>query len=344
MADPRFYDRLGPLTLTEIAALSGAAISDSGTGDAEVDRVTPLGEPVAGALSYAEKAKLLRTAPDGALAGVVLICPEAATEDARRLGAVVLTHPEPRAAFARVLPALFQARDFAADTYIDPTARIGEGTRLAAGVVVGAGAEIGRNCVIGPHSVVGPGCRVGDNTRLAARVSLLCCDIGADCNILAGAVIGEDGFGIAVSDGNTVGILHLGSVVIGDHVTIGANCAIDRGLFSATRIGNASKIDNLCHIAHNAVIGENVIMAGYSGLAGSAVLQDNAMLGGRVGIYDHVTIGKGARVGGNSAAARDVPAGEIWVGNPAQPMRQHLRELAELRRLARPKDKTSRKG
>lgn len=344
MADPRFYDRLGPLTLTEIAALSGAAISDSGTGEFEVDQVTPLGDPVSGALSYAENARLLRTAPDGALSGVTLVCPESAAEEASRLGAVTLIHPEPRAAFARVLPALFRTRDFDADTCIDPGATIGSGTRLAAGVVIGAGAEIGTNCVIGPHSVVGPGCRIGDNTRLAAHVSLLCCDIGADCNILAGAVIGEDGFGIAVSEGNTVGILHLGSVLIDDHVTIGANCAIDRGLFGATRIGAGTKIDNLCHIAHNAVIGRNVVMAGYSGLAGSAVLKDNAMLGGRVGVYDHVTIGAGARIGANSAAPRDVPDGEFWVGNPAQPMRQHLRELAELRRLARPKDKTSRKG
>ena len=344
MADPRFYDRLGPLTLKDIAALSGAAISDSGTADQPVDRVTPLGEPVAGALSYAESGKLLRSAPDGALSGVAVICPPDAASEATRLGAAVLTHTAPRAAFASVLPALFQTRSFATDSFIDPSAKIGAGTRLGAGVVIGEGAEIGTDCVIGPHCVIGPGCRIGDRSRLSPHVSLQCSDIGADCNILAGAVIGEDGFGIAVSNGNTVGILHLGSVLIGDHVTIGANCTIDRGLFGATRIGASSKIDNLCHIAHNADIGENVIMAGYSGLAGSAVIADNAMLGGRVGVYDHVTIGEGARVGANSAASRDVPAGEFWVGNPAQPMRQHMRELAELRRLARPKNKTPKKG
>ncbi|BDW99657.1 UDP-3-O-(3-hydroxymyristoyl)glucosamine N-acyltransferase [Maricaulis maris] len=344
MADPRFYNRLGPLTLQEIAALSGAAISDSATAARTIDRVASLGDLQPGALCYADSGKLFKDAPDGALDGVAILCPAEVAEQARALGGTVLTHAAPRYAFSRILPSLFAVRGFDPGCFIHPDARIDPSARLAAGVVVGAGAELGAGCDIGPHSVIGPGCRIGAGTRLAARVSLLCTDIGENCNILAGAVIGEDGFGVAMSAGRNSDILHLGSVVIGHNVTIGANTAIDRGLFGETRIGNGTKIDNLCHIAHNCRLGSNVIMAGYSGLAGSAVLEDNAVLAGRVGIYDHVRIGKGAQVGANSAAARDVPDGETWAGNPAQPLRQHMRELATVRRLARPDGKTSRKG
>ncbi len=344
MADPRFFDRLGPLSLQEIAALSGAAISDSGQAGLSVSSVASLADTTPGALCYAENGKLFKDAPEGALTGCVIICPEAAAEAACALGGVVLTHRAPRTAFAALLPHLFRLRGFDAGCFIHPDARIDPDARLAAGVVVGADAEIGPGCEIGPHSVIGPGCRVGAGTRLATRVSLLCTDIGENCNILAGAVIGEDGFGVAISDGINTDILHLGNVVIGNDVTIGANTAVDRGLFDATRIGHGTKIDNLCHIGHNATIGEQVIMAGYSGLAGSVTLEDNAVLAGRVGIYDHVRIGKGAQVGANSAANRDVPAGEIWVGNPAQPMRQYMREMAVIRRMARPDNKSPKKG
>jgi len=344
VADPRFFDRLGPLSLQEIAALSGAAISDSAQAGVSVTTVASLAEASPGALCYAENGKLFKGAPGGALTGRVIICPEAAAEAARELGGVVLTHRAPRTAFATLLPHLFRLRGFDDACFLHPDARIDPEARLAAGVVVGEGAEIGTGCEIGPHSVIGPGCRIGAGTRLAARVSLLCTDVGEDCNILAGAVIGEDGFGVAISEGSNTDILHLGTVVIGDDVTIGANTAIDRGLFGATRIGRGTKIDNLCHIGHNAQIGEQVVMAGYSGLAGSVTLEDNAVLAGRVGIYDHVRIGKGAQVGANSAANRDVPAGEIWVGNPAQPMRQHMREMAIIRRMARPDNKSPKKG
>jgi len=344
VADPRFYDRLGPLTLQEIAALSGAAISDSGSAMMSIDGVAPLGQLSSGRLGYAESGKHFVDAQDGALAGVAILCPGDVAAGAERLGAQALVHEAARTGFARVLPAMFRLRGFDQDSSIHPDARLADDARIAPGVVIGAGAEIGAGCDIGPNTTIGPGCRIGAGTRLAARVSLLCTDLGENCNILAGAVIGEDGFGVAISDGINTDILHLGNVVIGREVTIGANTAIDRGLFGATQIGAGTKIDNLCHIAHNARIGEHVIMAGYTGLAGSVIIEDGVVLAGRVGVYDHVRIGAGATVGANSAASRDVPPGELWVGNPAQPLRQHMRELAELRRLARPGGKKSKKG
>ena len=180
--------------------------------------------------------------------------------------------------------------------------------------MIGAGASIGEGAVIGPNASIGPGCRIGRFTTIGANVSISCADIGEHCNILAGAVIGEAGFGVAVSGGTVIDVPHLGC-----------------------------KIDNLCHIAHNVRIGDACLMPAFAGVSGSTRIGDGVMFGGRVGISDHVVIGTGARIGANSAVMADVPAGETYAGAPAQPIRQHMREIAEVRRMVRARAK-SRSG
>ena len=343
MADPRFFDRLGPLTLDEIAALSGAAISVSASGADTVDTVAPVSEARAGALCYLENAKLLRAHPDVRLDGVYMLAPAALAEDLAGRGAKVLTHDQPRAAFGRAAAALFRLKPFPSDTPVAASARIDPSAILATGVVVGEDAEIGADVEIGPGAMIGPGCRIGAGTRIAPRAVILCADLGENCNILSGAVIGEAGFGAAVSADGLVDMPHLGTVGIANAVTIGANSCVDRGQFGATTIGEGTKIDNLCHIAHNCRVGRNVAMAAFAGVSGSCVIEDDVMFGGRVGLQDHITIGKGARIGGNSALAESVPAGETWMGDPAQPLRQYLRQVSEVRRLGRRGEKKTKK-
>ena len=335
MADLRFYDRLGPFSVEEIAALSGAAISDSGTGSTLIADVAPIEEGRAGALSYAEGRKMAEALAGRDLTGWIVLADESLQPVLRDCGAIALVHPAPRSAFSVAAASLFALKPVEADE----TAVIHETARVGPGAVIGSGADIGADCVIGPGNVIGPGCRIGAGTRLGNSVSVMCADIGQSCNILSGAVIGEAGFGVAVSADGVVDVPHLGQVVIADHVTIGANSTIDRGVFGATRIGKGCKIDNLCHIAHNVVLGENVLLPAYAGISGSTVIGDGVMFGGRVGVSDHVTIGDGARIGSNSAVMGDVPAGETYAGAPAQPIRAHMREIAELRRLVRAKNK-----
>ena len=144
--------------------------------------------------------------------------------------------------------------------------------------------------------------------------------------------IGQDGFGYITDTGQRK-IPQTGRVIIQNDVEIGAGTTIDRGGISDTVIGEATKIDNLCQIGHNVVIGRHCVIVAQSGLSGSVTLEDFAMLGGAVGLAPHVTIGRGGRVAARSGVMNDVPPGETWGGYPARPRMQWMRREATLARL-----------
>jgi len=153
--------------------------------------------------------------------------------------------------------------------------------------------------------------------------------------VQAGAVLGADGFGYVRDGDGYFGFPQLGTLVVGDDVEIGANTTIDRGALGETRIGRGTKIDNLVHIAHNCVIGEEVVIAAQVGMAGSTVIEDGAMLGGQVGLGERVTIGRGVILGGQGGVLPGKKlegAGRIFWGTPARPVREYLRDLVRLRR------------
>lgn len=329
MIDPRFYEALGPAT--------ARALSPSAEIGGDPDRLVSGAAPAERAgpedICYFEGkgGKPLATAP------AACIIPPALAHLAPKAGALILSE-RPRSAFARIVPLISRPRSFRVGAAIDPSAKIENNVRLGPGVVVGPGAQIGAGSEIGPNAVIGPGVTIGRRTRIGACVSLAFALIGDDVKILAGAVIGEDGFGVAGDASGPVDVPHLGRVVIQDRATIGANCTIDRGAFDDTVIGEDAKIDNLCHIAHNCTIGRGVLIAAFAGISGSTSIGDGATLAGRVGVADHRKIGAGATLAGASAVMQDVPPGEIWMGYPAKPMRKFLREVAWLNRKVGARD------
>ena len=126
----------------------------------------------------------------------------------------------------------------------------------------------------------------------------------------------------------------LGRVLIGDDVELGANSCIDRGSAQDTVVGAGTRIDNLVQVAHNVTIGRCCVLVAQSGIAGSTVLEDFVVLAAQVGVLGHLTIGRGARVGGQSGVSHDVPAGTEVFGTPAQPKLQMMRQIAWLKRHA----------
>ncbi len=203
--------------------------------------------------------------------------------------------------------------------------------KIAAGVmrhptaIIGAGAEIGADCVLSPYVVIGPGVKLGRGCIVGTAASVQFAILGDRVRLLAGARLGEDGFGFVDGPAGTVRAPQLGRLIVGDDVEIGANATIDRGALGDTVIGDGTKIDNLVHIAHNVQIGRNCFIAGQAGFAGSCELGDGVMIGGQAGVADHLSVGAGAMIAAQAGVISDMPAGESWGGTPAMPRREWLR-------------------
>ena len=220
---------------------------------------------------------------------------------------------------------------------VDKTATIGNGTRIGPGSYIGPNVQLGENVTIYPNVTILDESKIGSNSTIwSGAVIRERCIVGNACIIHPNAVIGADGFGFRpCPERGLVKITHIGNVILGDGVEIGANSCVDRGKFSSTIVGDGCKIDNLVQIGHNSRLGSFCLMAGNSGLAGSVTLGDGVMIGGSASIKDHLTIGDGAIVGAGSGVAANVEAGKVVLGYPAVDARDALKQWAVLKRLAK---------
>lgn len=179
-------------------------------------------------------------------------------------------------------------------------------------------AKIGRDVSIGPYCVIGKAI-IGDNCNLDSNVRVYDDVVmGHDCVIKAGAVLGGAGFGYERDEeGNKFRFPQIGQLIMGDYVEVGSNTCIDRGALADTVIGDYTKINNLCHIAHNNKIGKNVTITGCVNISGSNLIDDNVWIAPNASIKGWVHVGEGAVVGMATVVVKDIPAHETWVGNPA---------------------------
>lgn len=328
MPDARFYLTGEPLSVEAAADIAGARLVRGGGGKAA--RAADVGEPDIGeAFVFGEKKTALALL-SGRRVGLCLLNGKNAAVLA--LDGAIGVMDSPRLGFARLAAHLHRERPVDGEG-VHPSAQLGEGVRIGAGAVIGADAEIGDRCVIGPNVVIGPGVVIGEGGSIGAGASVRCAILGARAVILAGARIGEPGFGFAPGPEGLVRIPQLGRVVIGEDVEVGANSAIDRGMLGDTEIGDGVKIDNLVQIGHNVKIGRHSLLAAQVGVAGSVNIGVGVMIGGQAGLADHLEIGDGAVIAAKSGVISDIPAGEKWGGYPARRMQRWLREAASLARL-----------
>lgn len=331
MIDLRFYNLLGPLSLGQIAAASGIALASPEDGEVQVGGCAALLDARAGDIAFCLKAPvdgLIETA-----ASAVIV--NQADVDRLPAGCIGLIDREPRAAFGRVARLLVSPKSHGpGDPMVHGDAVLEDSVGLGPGVIIGAGAHIGAGSSIGAGAIVGPGVQIGRDCRVGPGAVIQCALIGDRVTVGINSVVGDSGFGVAPSATGLVDVPQMGRVILQDDVSIGALVAVDRGAFGDTIIGLSSKIDNLCQIGHNVRIGRSVVIAGFSGVAGSTVVEDFVMVGARVGLADHLHIGTGARLMAGSGVINDVPAGETWGGYPAKPRKQWVRELAGLKRLS----------
>ena len=195
------------------------------------------------------------------------------------------------------------------NSYIGHDVEIGENTVIYPNVTILEGTQIGKNCIIYPNAVVREFCILGDDVILQP-----------------GSVIGADGFGfIKDKNGNNIKIEQIGNVIIEDNVEIGANSCVDRGAIGSTKVKKGTKIDNLVHIAHNDIIGENCFIIALTGISGSVEVGNNTILAGQVGVAGHLKIGSNVVVAAKSGITNDIPDNSKMSGYPLRPHMEDLR-------------------
>ena len=184
--------------------------------------------------------------------------------------------------------------------------------------IIDPDATIGKNVYVGAYTVIGKS-TIGDNCFIDSNVKIYDdVQMGKGCYIKSGAILGGAGFGYERDkDGNRFRFPQIGSLIMGDDVEVGANTCIDRGALSDTVIGDYTKINNLCHIAHNNKIGRNVAIAGCVNVSGGNIIDDNVWIAPNSSLRGYVHIGENAFVGMGAVVVKDIPAGETWIGNPA---------------------------
>jgi UDP-3-O-[3-hydroxymyristoyl] glucosamine N-acyltransferase len=218
---------------------------------------------------------------------------------------------------------------------VHPDAVVGHGVCLGPYCVIGAHASIGDGCLIGAHVVVENKARIGARSIVHPHVFVgSSCEIGSDCEIHPHTTIGSDGFGYAVdADGKPRKITHLGNVKIGDDVEIGGNCAIDRATLASTYIRSGTKLDNICHIAHNCDLGENgVYTAGFM-MGGSTTIGRRFLTGGNSVVTAHVKIADNVTLQGRSSVTNDIVEPGAYGGYPLQPLKEAMKTAVCLAQL-----------
>ncbi len=251
----------------------------------------------------------------------------------------VIVADDPQGAFIRILEHFRPARPrrrvgISPQAFVNPTASIGTGTNIYPGAYVGEGAIIGARCDIHPGVTIGDGCAIGDDVTLYPGVVLYAdVIVGSRVIIHASAVIGADGFGYRLVDGKHQKIPQLGTVRIEDDVEIGACTTIDRATIGETVIGAGTKLDNLVMIAHNCELGQHNVFVSQVGLAGSVTTGDYVVCAGQVGIADHVHLGARCVLGSKAGVHKDIPAGQTYIGIPAEPMAQAIKIVMAQKKL-----------
>lgn len=339
MADPRFFDNHGPLTIAQIAALCGGDVVRAADPTKQIANTNSLDLATEGEVSFFMNPQKYQAALDQTKASLVIVSPDHVD---RAPGHVdLITAANPHKAFALTVQAFYpppaQGGGISPAAHIDPAAKVEEGVSIGPGAVVEAGASIGAGTAIGPNSVVRENVQIGRNCIIDANVTISHALIGDKVTLHPGVRIGQAGFGFAIDLEGHVSLPQLGRVIIQDRCNIGTNTCIDRGAIEDTVIGEGTFLDNLVQIGHNCKIGRHVVMSGQVGLSGSVIVEDYAVIGGKAGVANFIRIGAGAQVGAMSGVMQDVPPGGRQLGMPARDSRQFMKETAMLKRLAKKK-------
>jgi UDP-3-O-[3-hydroxymyristoyl] glucosamine N-acyltransferase len=319
------------MKLGEIAERLGCGLN--GDANTEITGVAGIEDAKAGELTFLANRKY-RSMLDSSRAAAILIA-----RDSGPVPMAALLSLNPYLDFALAIELFHPAPQYAPG--IHPTAVIAQSARIGARAHIGPycyvdeGVEIGRNAVLHSFVTVYRDAKIGDDFFAHAHASVReDCRIGNRVLLQNGVVIGGDGFGFARrADRGWHKMRQSGITVIEDDVEIQAHSAIDRATVGETRIGRGAKIDNLVQVGHACRVGEDTLLCGQVGLAGTTIVGNRCVLAGQVGAAGHLTIGDDAVLSAQSGVPTDVPAGAVYSGYPATDNRDWRKSVAVFNRL-----------
>jgi UDP-3-O-[3-hydroxymyristoyl] glucosamine N-acyltransferase len=319
------------MKLGEIAEKLGCSLE--GDPNIEITGVAGIEEAKSGELTFLDNRKyypLVKTTQSSA----ILIAP-----DGPAVTIAALRTANPYLDFARALELFHTPPGYAPTVHptavVAASAKIGDRAHIGPYCFIDEDVEIGNNAVLHSFVTIYRGAKIGDDffahSHCAIRED---CRIGNRVLLQNGVMIGTDGFGFARdAQGHWHKILQTGKVVIEDDVEIQAQSAIDRGAVSDTRVGRGTKIDNLVQVGHACTVGEDTILCGQVGLAGTTHIGNKCILAGQSASAGHLTIHDGAILTAQSAVNSDIPAGAIYSGSPGFDNKDWRKSVAVFNRL-----------
>lgn len=304
------------MRLDQLAATIGADLI--GDPAAEVTGAAGLEEANPGDVSFVANPKYGKFIKTTKATAVIV----GATTQRSASPANLLRAENPHFAFRQAVVALYGYRQHPHQgihplAFVDPTATVGAGTTIYPFAYVGPNAVVGRDCIIYPGAVLYEGTVVGDRVVIHASTSL-----------------GHDGYGFATHRGAHHKIPQIGITKIADDVEIGALCSLERAALGETRIDQGTKLGSSVVIGHGTTVGAHCLLVAQVGIAGSATIGKYNVLAGQVGVAGHITLGDNVRLGAKSGVINDLPEAGDYLGQPAMPIREALRMVGLLPKLA----------
>ncbi len=320
------------LSLGSIAARFGCELI--GDPDVEVSRVATLSNAGEGSVSFLANPAYRSQLGDTGASAVILTA--AAADDCP---VPALVTDDPYVLFARVATVLYPRPVYPPGAHssavIDESAQVDETAHIAPQAVVEVGAVVGARSYVGPGSVVGRNCHIGDDCHLSANVSLIDDVVIGDRAILhGGVVIGADGFGFKMVDGQWLKVPQVAGVRIGNDVEIGALTSVDCGAIDHTVIEDGVKLDNKIQVGHNCRIGAHTVIASGTGVSGSTTIGRYCVIAGHVGFVGHINVCDKVIITGGAVVTKDITSPGVYSGAfAAEDDRSWKRRVARFRRL-----------
>ncbi|AVP87758.1 hypothetical protein phytr_8260 [Candidatus Phycorickettsia trachydisci] len=337
MADSRFYETLGPFSLEYVLNQLGGVVKHQiqDSSSIIIKGVASLENAGEGDVSIFAQSKY----KDAFLNTKASCCITNLVQDKDLTHTLLIETTNPYYAFSEVIKMFHKDLVSSSKENVSSKAKIGGNCRIGHNVIIEDNVEIGDNCIIDSWSVIRIGSVIGENSHIGANCYISHSIIGKRAIIFPGACIGREGFGIATADGKHKKIFHIGRVIIGDDVEIGANSVVERGSISDTIISDMCKISHLALVGHNVSLGYGCVVVGQSGIAGSTSLGKYCSLGGQAGISGHLKIADGVQVAAKSGVIRDITENAQAVGGyPAIPIKDWHKQTVILQKIIKDKD------